>query len=911
MNKKFSTLVAGLLLASAVGVNAQVITYGNTDGHPSQDYGGVAKSAADPRFGNTPYLASTAPTVTIKKLFNVDKGAEAQYFHLGIQNGAYLLAMQWDETVKKYQLVFVDANHSTARTFVDETLWEVQAMYVGASKDLRFVLVNKASQLPLQVPNTSNYDGTSTTKPLYVEGKVITWSWSPVAYNPNGLSGKLVAAIDANHSVAITTSHALNFGATVNRADGQLAGDPANTYGMVATKIITNGTAASDTQILEFAAYEAQPVDLTASQINSMMTGTEEVAPVQFAMDPNEVVNSTYGNPLTANKLKAYEAEGTNWVYLSTKKEPEKKFESILYVDTAYHNASLDARYELKLNVGKIGTDVVPREAYVEETNKGIPDHNLVNAVVVAMKEQAKFRMKYYPSDRKVLIQSKGYVYAEKTNTTPWWRTLVLAHQTAIDAALSGVNIGSSWNQMTADDFGSTSTDPLLTMANVDWSTAYQPNGETEVDLVQPAFAATTASGTGKYIWASHSNCGNGHEWELNLIKLTTLTTSPEHTELTVGYDQRDTDYDGIKTNIFIGAIDKKEAAYITSGFYYIQNANEVSTLLLKSGQWRYEDLAATNYTGTHFDSAKNAWTVKSNIPNVEDPYVVYSEDKLVAIPSAQWYIQGEAGFYSITNRESTKPGSYTYLWKVKKDGAVVPNTYACLGTYADGTSYNDTIKIEPVALKMDKGEGYLNMSNAEAIQETNVFNFKYSALGAEALYVGKNAAGQLLVGSQEDALAFKVEKVKLTEKDTYTNLDKVYDKDSLIYGLDNLKRALYYVYVENVSSNTTEPTGKKTRTYVTLDGGAYKLVDVEVNVDKNGYATPVADNDPRMQFYVKNISNTENEFVFVDPFTLNSSNKLGVRAFVNQVTGILQPAGVVSQVLLTYSTIVSSHSRR
>ena len=195
MNKKIFTLLAATTLATAV--NAQS-TYYDNDGKANWKGGDLTDQPVDPRFGHTPFSGTIATTQTpITKLENVG-GVESTLFQLiATQDGTnYALAMQWDAAAQKYQLVAVHTKTLGYNSFVDETLWEVKSIYVGDSKDLRYILVNKASQLPLQVEPKETIDANGNISPTYVQGNVITWSWSPVANNgETALSGVLSAAV--------------------------------------------------------------------------------------------------------------------------------------------------------------------------------------------------------------------------------------------------------------------------------------------------------------------------------------------------------------------------------------------------------------------------------------------------------------------------------------------------------------------------------------------------------------------------------------------------------------------------------------------------------------------------------------------------------------------------------------------
>lgn len=314
--------------------------------------------------------------------------------------------------------------------------------------------------------------------------------------------------------------------------------------------------------------------------------------------------------------------------------------------------------------------------------------------------------------------------------------------------------------------------------------------------------------------------------------------------------------------------------------------------------------MAGTLNTWIYYDSATDTW---KKYVDTQASNVVYSPVQLKKVPAAQWVVNGEAGFYTITNRESgLVDKNNTYLWKVKDaEGNVVADTYACLGKFANGELLNDTIKLVAVDPEFKLTDGYLNISNENALKEFNVFNFKFTTIAGKEMFIGDDSK-VLKALAEENALNFKVEKTRLWDRDIYDNYKQVvYPEDFLTYGTDSLMRSLYRVYLDEVSSNATENTGVHERTYVVLDGGAYKLATYRVIVDELGNAsldyTDQAYYDANIDafngrigggvctFYIKNISDTANDFVLVDYY-----NKY--RAFVNQSTGVLEPAGLKSQ---------------
>ncbi|WP_455641021.1 DUF6383 domain-containing protein [Parabacteroides sp.] len=949
MNKKFFTLLAAS--CAAMAVNAQTIYYGadgkvmnwSTDGgitdaaNANSLFPTGASNTVDSRFSFMPFGAVTVPVAAqaITKLDNVGKGAESRLFQFKTDDDK-LLAMQWNPKDNKYQLVLVDPTAQgtgsvAANYFIDETLWEVRAEMVNESKALRYTLINKQAQLPLQLSAPAKNGLTNVSSKALVTGSSITWTWSEVAEKTGGLTGELTAAVDNQYSIGLT----LNTGGSAV-ADGSIQ--------VIKFDRADKTTDLGGASLLSFTAYEATPVVLKAEQINSMMTGTKGTK-VQFSMTP-EIAPNVANNPLTNGKFQAfnvvsnmngldatfnvhkddvfgYESDQTN-NYVVLAKEGNTK--NLLRVDTVYHNKDLDGRYELKLNTTEIEA---PREAYVlGATVPTIKDKNnkaIANEVISQLFNQAQFRFNYYPSSQSVLIQAKQYLYLDKEAKQSWWKTLLHAELARLTTAQSA---GSEIQGLTDAEWknfmpATASTDNAYYPYTIDGKSTLFDLKAAPVSLATEAAALkdflSGANRTRATYFMEVTTSGasdidtDAAAWKSGLIRLTTLTSGAnEHSEVTMGYDERDGNlgadgFKGIKTLIRIGeTFVTEEAADIDAGFYYVQNGNKVSTDLLKSGYWRYQDLAATNRTETSYDQRAGKWIIGSNnTADYETPNMVYSAEKLTNIPSAQWYFAGTsgAGFYTIKNRESKDwmqgTTSSVYLWKVKENGVVVPNTYAMKGT-VDPTK-NDTIVIAQAAI--DPMDGYMNISKEVANADTTVFNFKFSVLGSDPVMVGeKNGVLTVLNGTD---VSFKVERAQMTDVDKYTTEDVVY-ADDLIYGMatskkDTLRRALYYIYKEDVSANTSEQTGKRTREYLTLDGGEYKLVSYVVSVEDGFTVYSKDDNngkeDNRKKFYIKNVTNTPNEFALVDPFTTNTADqKIGVRAFVNQNTGILQPAGLKSQ---------------
>lgn len=426
-----------------------------------------------------------------------------------------------------------------------------------------------------------------------------------------------------------------------------------------------------------------------------------------------------------------------------------------------------------------------------------------------------------------------------------------------------------------------------------------------------------------------------------NLIRLVSLT--PSHIVLTNGvHDNTDALHNGLLTYITLKTTKVEsgldEVAEIPQGFYYIRNANKVTSDLMKEGDYRYEDLAATNAMFTYWNALTQVWdrgvsgkdggvpqgtamnmdyhkAEKANIGNL-----VYSADKKV-IPSAQWYIKGNGGYYTLYNRESGRQWGTSYWWKTSE-----PNVYVNLATYTDAAglqqTHRDTIRIEavPTAELTNRTMGYLNLSQAEAIADTSLYAVSMNLAGVNfSLVEGDNGILKMVQDAKGD---YKMERVLVKDKDIYSQKEMA--TDALIYGyvpeirpnvVDTAKmliRAKYYIYKDEVNANSgIEPSSIQTRKYITLESGNYRLTPVQVQFGDDLFTTNLEVNEmdgtenvkKRRAFYVKQISTEDpTQFVLVDPQLVTqiqngtfTKTAYGARLFTNQMTAEVQPGSLIS----------------
>ena len=498
--------------------------------------------------------------------------------------------------------------------------------------------------------------------------------------------------------------------------------------------------------------------------------------------------------------------------------------------------------------------------------------------------------------------------------------------------------------------------------ANSEWST-YR-NSDANVWVVDPGYAGRvtgnleTLSTTPNEVTSATTNnpLTFAPQYAMaysNLVQITTLASNQRALTADI-HDANDSEFNGLNTYISLKTTKiesgLEEVADIQEGFYYIRNARTQNSDLVKVDDYRYEDLAATNATFAYWNAEDQKWD-RGNAPasmdgaketgnylnttlgkneGINEDYhktdranignLVYSSDKKV-IPSAQWYIKGNGGYYTIINRESGREWGTSYWWKVEGQDGV----YANLSTYTDASGnhqYRDTIRIEAIPSNelIDEHLGYLYMGIEEAKADTSMYNVGMSMAGATfSLVEGED--GNLIISQAEGAKGnYKLERVLISDKDKYSQAVK--DTTDFYYGyvptvngeeVENQKlvRAMYYIYEDDVNANTgEESTGIMTRKYITLDGGNYKLTPVKVKAYKSSTANAEVDesanpNSPktRRAFYIKQMSSEDpTQFVLVDPEVVSQMHNgtstktaYGAHLFVNQISAEVEPNSLIS----------------
>ena len=1139
MNKKVLTLCAGLLLAgSATAWGQVVIKSGDVAGDYTYqtstyaEFNQFVREDASMRGNNnypkvSPFAIKTKyGAKPISELQHVDGQSDGRYFQFvvgsttgvkgtgkvgGNATGTEILTMVWVDKAGNvttntdvpghYEIQIENVNNANVSTNpirLDRTLWKVTANRIGGTgTTLYYELQNKASKALLQLSagaqDIIDEDGQGNAEvKLNITSGETKWRWAQgqiAAQNSNivGETGNKVlkATLSAQpddqtiiHLARKVVENAgvktITLGAIRMNSNATFTTVTINDYAGV------SGQKATFTPIT-FEAWEANPIILTAAQINAELGNEDEAATdaektkdyFHFEFD-NDVQGDV--NVMTASDFVA-EAAKTESTYGAYNRLPgdapdfyvrfkQKGTDKYLRVDTAYYDASANDQYALKMTVDKV---LYPRDAVLADglrvnSNGALTDANgnvLNNTQIytttvanntakayVQLKRQTNFRPIFYPSTQSLRLQAEMMYRADKTSDKPWWQQMVedvnalgemLAAEYAKDPNVSKapenmhgyypsysqiINLGATGsmqqykqghrlihyaNAWKATDLtnpaarngyaphgdydkDASGDDKMLwnAVGNVmlggisqsadkykiyTYNTSNTKYSWTDLTKFANVFVYDPAAATQRNSTLAHIDPANKNEVEAasdglvaitapefalahsNLVSIRTLTTG--HRVLTTDvHDWNDQEYNGLNTYITLQEVKTEpgmeEIANIQEGYYYIINANKKNADLVKVGDYRYEDLAATNATFAYWNSNTQKWdrgnapadmdgakddgnylntvlgdneginedrhkTDRANIGNL-----VYSEDKKV-IPSAQWYIKGNGGYYTIINRESGREWGTSYWWQTDE-----PGVYVNLATYVDGSSqqqsYRDTIRIEaiPASELTNPYMGYLHITSEEIKADT--VNYNVGMTMAEATFTLTEDENGLLKLSQAEGATgdYKLERVFFSDKDNVSQDEK--PTDEFIYGYvrpdasdenevdttQMLKRAKYYIYKDDVSANTgTEETSIRTRKYITLDGGKYKLTSVKVKLNANGSSdnmdveeilTPNSPN-ARRAFYIKQMSTVEpNQFVLVDPnvvtqTTNGTSTKTayGARLFANQLTAEIQPSSLIS----------------
>ena len=1011
MNKKVLTLCAGFLLAGSsvawgqINVSSSVET--STDRlfeipvTTSYNYFQVDGSSMKGKsaFPNVSSFAinkaNGANPIQALEYAGTNK-AEEKYFQFvvsenGNDAGKHVLTMVFVNGQYPVQIENVNnANFSDNQIKLDRTLWKVTAHKDAAGTTLYYDLQNKGTDAILQLSTTPVSAATSTKGFQEVALNVVAgqtdWRWA------KGETASVQSTIDASAGAVLVDALTAQF------SNGTTLHLMTKTKGGVVTlgALIGNSNADPNNEsvngatftTLRFEAWEANPILLTAEQINAELGNDlyddgKSDGQFHFTFAP-DVVGDT--NVMTAYNFVAVGADEATTRKPGDAPDGFVRFQNkanasqYLMVDTTYYNEEAQDRYELKMAVQEI---TFPRQAVVADDANSAADLDVTKiadmeskgdayistyvtnplysvAAYTQMKRQSNFLPVFYPATSSLKLQAE-MIYKKAKTDEPWWMQVQkdAVAGTANSIRRSVYSINNSVNPL-ATPTGSnyvnavgyylayndiTSTTNNLTVQKLAYETQYQKTAPGVTNGYVRAGKKATANNKWNAIATLNASTDNqapiantAGDMQMidyvskdkslgvndnvqvvpspyfltsnsNVVKLVTLTSGHKVLSTDIA-DPNDAIYNGLLTNISLAGLrqnsDLTPTANIPEGFYYIQNENKSNTLVSAYGNFRYEDLAATNAKEMYWNETRGTtgdWDIRDNA-NAVKGNLVYSEDKLV-IPSAQWYIKGDGNHYKMYNRESGRQWGTEYWWATND-----PQVFVNQATYTDAAgqliTYRDTIRLTavPSAELRNAHLGYLWMEQDEAMADTTVYNVGITSLGDITLSLSVNEAGNLVM-TPDSTGAYKLERVRKEFTDSYDG--KKHAETELMYGYtteaaDTLVRAQYYIYKDEVSANSgIEPSSIKTRQYITLDGGKYKLSKVQVTFDNDLYTTEVDGENVRRAFYVKQITPAANQFVLVDPDVVNvAANNTGrdikgARVFVNQLTAELQPGSLVS----------------
>ena len=1038
MNKKVLTLCAGLLLAGNAATFATVFSTPTTGYQIKQvtfSQAGVIKVDESSAVGKmefptvSPFAITTANGAkAISELESVNGDADSRYFQFVVSDatsaGKEVLTMVWVKESNNqghYELQVENvenANIKNNRILLDRTLWKVTATKLNGTNTLVYQLQNKATDaiLQLAISNAQDMGNGVSEVPLTIVAGQTDWRWAKgqkadaTSTSANG-GGEVVLKdqITAQFDNGTTLYLVKKVNGSSQASLGAILMNSTRSF----TASVSAGT--NTYSPLTFEAWEANPIILTASQINSelgkeLLNGGQSNGKFKFTFAPDVVgpdANVMVGTDFAAvgadnipgaKRVPGDAADG----FVRFQKKNTNEF---LMVDTTYYNEAAQDRYELKMAVREI---TFPRAAVQSGDGRTISqvqaaanneslyeeahwnDYKYSAASYIQMKRQSNFRPIFYPSTQTLRLQAE-MIFKKAKTSAPWWKQVVdyidvtsSAYKLKVSAyaqhngqnPISGTPVNAtgyypatykstngtnviydhvlSYNNSFAP-YDVTATTPengytvngeaqLTNINSLVWNAVPNLNMCSSYEMLvdDPAKSGTLAK-----IYSALYTKANS-----NVVKLVTLTSGHKVLSTDIA-DPNDADYNGLLTNISIEGLrqnsDIPAVANIPEGYYYVQNENKNATQVAGVGDYRYEDLAATNAMFTYWNQTTQKWdrgvsALDGNGANTTDNpginvnqhksdnaatgNLVYSEEKLT-IPSAQWYIKGNGGHYKMINRESGRQWGTEYWWATNE-----PNVYINQATYTDAAgqmvTYQDTIRLTsvPASELNNPYLGYLNLSQEECQKDTTVFNIGMTSLGDVRFSLSE--VNGVLTMTPDSTGAYKLERALVTDVDQYVSNGKHYT-DELLYGFvrpdannaaevdttQMLKRAKYYIYKDEVNANSgIEESSIKTREYITLSEGKYRLQDVTVkfgtvanDADETLYSfnteveeVPGTENVKyRRAFYIKQITPDANQFVLVDPEVVSVvDNNTGVktygaRVFVNQLTGELQPGSLLS----------------
>ena len=356
MNKKFSTLMAGLMLASAFSVSAQKATEEYKDGKY--------------------YLLGTTNGTDIDKVLSVESDAKSTTSEYG-----------------ELSLKAAPTNLEATR----EALWKVTVIQekFGDTPTYRFVNVATGQYLSVEIPeNASDVIGDNNNEKVMITGKLMEW------YNGLNSTGikqgnKIMSYIDKNEVVYLAKDNTSNKLVVKRGKPNELSNDA-----------------------IEIQPYRAKVVSLNANELNHELIMNNEIDDkATFSLSFNkEVTDDAATNLFSATPLQAKQWNKYNLKSTASSQLPAEKYgysnpdENNYEKDDDYNYVRLYSKdngyivVDTALHVGSEAMKQLPKFTYDN------PDKDVVEGNNVArMPESFNFKFAYDPYENRVLIKAEKY----------------------------------------------------------------------------------------------------------------------------------------------------------------------------------------------------------------------------------------------------------------------------------------------------------------------------------------------------------------------------------------------------------------------------------------------------------------------------------------------------------------------
>ena len=263
MNKKFSTLVAGLLLASAVGANAT-------------------------NYSKYPGAWTTVPGDWQKAGYPV-KMAENKYFHLAVNTDFSTASVVDKNGVLAVEEVngqyYMKVVKTASATDLRKTLWTVEFLK-NAEGGYSYRLKNVFANMYLSVSSKGAYildmkSGDIT--PSVLNGDVYDWKWVP-APDPKAGFGGIGTDANTNNDVESQSPLLASFGAARDSIVSLYANG--TTGDVIAVKCAANNLGADDTYLTTTKGYES--IELTPAMVQPLVLTQDDLNSMLWAQNPND-----------------------------------------------------------------------------------------------------------------------------------------------------------------------------------------------------------------------------------------------------------------------------------------------------------------------------------------------------------------------------------------------------------------------------------------------------------------------------------------------------------------------------------------------------------------------------------------------------------------------------------------------